>query len=102
LGPGVIAPQGVQALQVLTIVCAAPLVSGVIAQVEGRIQGRRGPRILQPYYDIAKLFRKETVVTEGSSWVFLAGPIVAVGCYLIVPMLIPVLLFLGEVALSVR
>jgi formate hydrogenlyase subunit 4 len=95
VGPSVIAPQGVQALQVLTILIGAPLVSGVISQVEGRIQGRRGPRILQPYYDLAKFFRKETVVPEDSSWVFLAGPVVAFGCYLIVPMLIPVLTTYG-------
>jgi len=95
VGPSVIAPQGVQALQVLTILLGAPLVSGVISHVEGRLQGRRGPRILQPYYDLAKLFRKETVVTEESSWVFLVGPIVAFGCYLIVPLLIPVLTTYG-------
>ena len=95
MGPSVLAPQAVQALQVLTILLGAPLVSGVISHVEGRIQGRRGPRILQPYYDIAKLFRKETLVTEESSWVFLAGPIVAFGCYLIVPLLIPVLTTYG-------
>jgi formate hydrogenlyase subunit 4 len=95
VGPSVFAPQAVQALQVLTILFGAPLVSGVIAHVEGRLQGRRGPRILQPYYDIAKLFRKETVVTEESSWVFLAGPIVAFGCYLVVPLLIPVLTTYG-------
>jgi formate hydrogenlyase subunit 4 len=95
LGPSVVAPQGVQALQVLTILFGAPLVSGVIAHIEGRLQGRRGPRILQPYYDLAKLFRKETVVTDESSWVFLAGPVVAFGCYLIVPLLIPVLTTYG-------
>lgn len=95
MGPSVIAPEGVQALQVLTIVVGAPLVSGFISHAEGRLQGRRGPRILQPYYDLAKLFRKETVVPEGSSWVFLAGPIVAFGCYLIVPLLIPVLTTYG-------
>ena len=95
MGPSVIAPQGVQALQVLTILLGAPLVSGVISHVEGRLQGRRGPRILQPYYDLAKLFRKETLVTEESSWVFLVGPIVAFGCYLIVPLLIPVLTTYG-------
>ena len=85
----------IQALQDLTIMFGAPLVSGAIAHVEGRIQGRRGPRILQPYYDLAKLFRKETVVPDSSSWVFLAGPIVAFSCYLIVPLLIPVLTTYG-------
>jgi len=85
----------IQSLQPLTILFGAPLVSGVIAHVEGRIQGRRGPRILQPYYDLAKLFRKETIVPEGSSWVFLLAPIVAFSCYLIVPLLIPVLTTYG-------
>jgi len=95
LAATVIAPQVVQALQVLTILCGAPLVSGVIAHIEGRLQGRRGPRILQPYYDLIKLFRKENLVTEESSWVFLAGPVIAFGCYLIVPLLIPVLTTFG-------
>ena len=81
----------IQALQVLTIVGAAPGVSGVISRVEARLQGRRGPRVLQPYYDLAKLFRKEALAPEGASWVFLAAPLAAFTCYLTVPLLIPVL-----------
>ncbi|MDA8295815.1 MAG: NADH-quinone oxidoreductase subunit H [Actinomycetota bacterium] len=90
-----LAPAAIQVLQDLTIVFGAPLISGVVAHIEGRLQGRRGPRILQPYYDLSKLFRKETLVPEGSSWVFLVGPIVAFACYLIVPLLIPVLTTYG-------
>ena len=91
MGLVVVHPSEIQALQVLTILFGAPLVSGVTSHLEARFQGRRGPRVLQPYYDIAKLFRKETLVTDQSSWVFSAGPIVAFACYLTVPMLIPVL-----------
>jgi formate hydrogenlyase subunit 4 len=86
-----LAPAEINVLQDLTIVVFAPLVSGGLAHIEARMQGRRGPRILQSYYDLAKLFRKETLMPEDSSWVFLAGPIVAFTCYLIVPLLIPVL-----------
>jgi len=81
----------IQALQVVTIVAAAPGVSGVIARAEARLQGRRGPRIFQPYYDLAKLFRKEALAPEGASWFFLAAPLAAFTCYLTVPLLIPVL-----------
>ena len=81
----------IQVLQVLTVVGAAPGISGVIARVEARLQGRHGPRILQPYYDLAKLFRKEALAPEGASWVFLAAPVAAFACYLTVPLLIPVL-----------
>jgi formate hydrogenlyase subunit 4 len=86
-----LAPAEIQVLQDLTIVVFAPFVSGAIAHFEGRLQGRRGPRILQPYYDLAKLFRKETLIPDDGSWVFLAGPAVAFACYLTVPLLIPVL-----------
>lgn len=81
----------VQLMQVLTVLVAAPGVSGVIARLEARLQGRRGVRALQPYYDLAKLFRKETLAPYGATWVFLAAPLVAFASYLTVPLLIPVL-----------
>ncbi len=86
-----LAPTTIQVLQVLTVVIFAPALSGVIARLEARLQGRRGPRVLQPYYDLAKLFRKETLVPQDAGWVFAAGPVVAFMCYLVVPLLIPVL-----------
>jgi formate hydrogenlyase subunit 4 len=91
VGGPVLSQPAIQVFQDLTILVFAPGISGAIAKVEARFQGRRGPRILQPYYDLAKLFRKETLVPEDASWVFLAGPIVAFSCYLVVPLLIPVL-----------
>lgn len=84
-------PVVIQALQVLTIMLAAPGISGVISQIEARFQGRRGPRILQPYYDLAKLFRKEALAPVGRGPFFLLAPVIAFACYLSVPMLIPVL-----------
>jgi formate hydrogenlyase subunit 4 len=84
-------PAAVQALQVLVVLVFAPLISGAISQVEARFQGRRGPRVLQPYYDLAKLFQKETLVPEGASLWFLAAPVIAFTAFLTVPLLIPVL-----------
>ena len=85
----------IQVLQVLTVAVGAPLVTGVIAKVEARLQGRRGPRVLQPYYDLAKLVRKETLAPRGASWFFLAAPVIAVSAYLTIPLLIPVLTTYG-------
>ncbi len=81
----------IQALQVLTVVAVAPALAGFIAFVESRLQGRRGPRIHQPYRDLAKFFRKESLAPRHASWFFLAAPLIAFGCYLTVPLLIPVL-----------
>lgn len=85
----------VQIVQVLTILLGAPLVSGAISNIGARLQGRRGPRVLQPYYDLIKLFQKETLAPEDSSFVFLLAPMVAFVCYLTVPLLIPVLTTFG-------
>src|SRR6202161_2060199 len=85
----------IQFLQVATITGASPGVSGVIARVEARLQGRTGPRVRQPYYDLAKLFRKEALAPEEASWFFLAAPVIAVTAYLTIPLLIPVLTTYG-------
>jgi formate hydrogenlyase subunit 4 len=85
----------IQLLQVLTIALGAPLITGVIAKVEARLQGRRGPRIPQPYYDLYKLCRKEALAPEQASWFFLAAPLIAVAAYLTIPLLIPVLTTYG-------
>jgi len=81
----------VQVLQVVTILTLAPLVSGIIARVEAIIQQRRGPRVLQPYYDILKLLRKETVLPAPAGPLFRAAPYVSFAAYATVPLLIPAL-----------
>ena len=81
----------IQVFQVGTVLVFGPLVTGVIARLEAVVQQRHGPRLLQPYYDIAKLFRKETVLPEEAGPVFRAAPYVSFAAYLTVPLLIPVL-----------
>ncbi len=85
----------VQVLQVLTVLSLAPLVSGVIARGEAIVQQRTGPRLLQPYYDIAKLLRKETVLPAPAGFLFRAAPYVSFAGYATVPLLIPVLTTYG-------
>ena len=81
----------IQTCQVLTVAVAAPGVSGVIATAEARLQGRRGPRLLQPYFDLWKSFGKEALAPEGTGPFFLLAPVVSFACFLTVPLLIPVL-----------
>jgi len=81
----------VQTLQVVTILALAPLVSGIIARAEAIVQQRTGPRILQPYYDILKLLRKETVLPAPAGPVFRTAPYVSFAALATIPLLIPVL-----------
>jgi formate hydrogenlyase subunit 4/hydrogenase-4 membrane subunit HyfE len=85
----------VQVLQVVTILALAPLVGGIIARAEAIIQQRRGPRVLQPYYDLLKLLRKETVLPAPAGPVFRAAPYVSFAAYATIPLLIPALTNFG-------
>jgi formate hydrogenlyase subunit 4 len=55
----------------------APLLPGLINRVKAWIAGRRGPPILQLYYDLARLWRKGVVLSTLASPGFIAGPAVA-------------------------
>lgn len=43
---------------------AGCLMSGVDRKITARMQGRQGPPILQPFYDVVKLLKKETVAVN--------------------------------------
>lgn len=64
------------AVQLALLLLLAPLVSGFIKTLKARLQTRRGPGILQPYRDLAKLFRKDMVLPATASWIFSATPYV--------------------------
>jgi ech hydrogenase subunit B len=63
--------SAVQTLIVAVIsVAAAPLLGGLLAGVDrkltARMQSRWGPPVLQPFYDVLKLFQKENIVVRRS------------------------------------
>ena len=55
----------------------APLLPGIINKVKAWVAGRRGPPVLQLYYDLAKLWRKGVVMSNLASPGFIIGPAVA-------------------------
>jgi formate hydrogenlyase subunit 4 len=55
----------------------APLLPGIINKVKACVAGRRGPPVLQLYYDLAKLWRKGVVMSNLASPGFIIGPAVA-------------------------
>ncbi len=77
--------------QVTFLLIFAPLVEGVLHRLEEIIQGKRGPSIWQTYRDIWKLFGKDEVISEESTWVFRFAPIVAFVMPMFVVLLIPAL-----------
>jgi formate hydrogenlyase subunit 4 len=74
----------------LVLLVMAPLLLGLIAKTKALFAGRVGPPVLQPYYDIARLFRKSSVFSQDTTWVFRAGPIVGLVSTLCAAMLVPI------------
>lgn len=61
----------------------APLLPGVINKVKAMVGGRRGPPLLQLYYDLAKLAAKGAVYSRTTTWLFRAGPLVTLAATLL-------------------
>jgi len=55
----------------------APLLPGIINRVKSWVAGRRGPPVLQLYYDLARLWQKGVVLSTLASPGFILGPAVA-------------------------
>ena len=84
-------PQVVNVLQALTVLLLSPLLAGVASRAKAWTESRRGPSIFQPYRDLAKYLRKETLVPDGASRLFLVAPVVAFGAYLVISVVVPII-----------
>jgi len=78
-------------LQAATVLLLSPLLAGIAGRAKAWTESRRGPSIVQPYRDLAKYLRKETLVPRGASRLFLAAPFVAFGAYLLISVVVPII-----------
>ncbi len=76
-------------LHLALLLLFAPLLLGVIAKTKALFAGRVGAPLLQPYYDLARLLRKECVFSRTTTWVFLAGPVVGLAVPVLAALLLP-------------
>jgi formate hydrogenlyase subunit 4 len=77
-------------LRLLVWLLLAPLLPGIINKVKAWVAGRQGPPMLQLYYDLAKLWRKGTVLSTAVSPAHIAGPAVAWISVIAAAMLLPI------------
>ena len=67
------------------------LLAGIDRKILARMQKRKGPPILQPFYDFFKLMGKETIVPDAANKrVFLAAPIVGFASLVVMMLFIPI------------
>ena len=77
------------AIHILLVLLMPPLLLGVIARTKAVFAGRTGAPLLQPYFDLARLFRKGMVFSDTTTWVFRAGPAITLAAVLAAALLIP-------------
>ncbi len=78
-------------LNPLVVIILAPLTLGVIKKVKALSQGRRGPSILQPYRNIAKLFHKEVLYAHSASFVSAFSPYLNIAFLVAASLAVPVI-----------
>jgi len=76
--------------QTIVLLAVSPFIVGLIRKVKARLQCRRGASVFQPYADLAKLFRKQPVVSTTTSWIFTATPYILFASTLAAGLLVPV------------
>jgi formate hydrogenlyase subunit 4 len=82
---------GYNFFQVLFVLAFAPLYAGVLARLKEMVQSKRGPSVVQPYRDIWKLFHKDQIVSDQTTWIFRITPYLVFVVPIFVAILIPVL-----------
>lgn len=70
---------------------AGLLIAGIDRKLVARMQKRKGPPIMQPFYDFMKLMGKETIVPHAASKpVFLTAPYIGLASLIAMAMFIPI------------
>ena len=79
-------------LKAVLYIFLAPLIGGTLAGIDrvfsARMQGRQGPPVFQPFYDVYKLLNKQTTVVNSIQVLFVTG-------YLIMTIFTGTLFFAG-------
>lgn len=79
----------VQGAQMLLVLLLAPLLTGFVRKVKARLLRRRGPPLIQPYRDLARLLRKDAVLAANASWLFRVIPYLVFAAAWVAASLVP-------------
>jgi len=76
-------------MHLLVVLLLAPIFLGAISRVKAFFSGKRGPSVFQPYFDLIKLFRKQCVYSQTTTWVSRAAPCVVFAATLAAALILP-------------
>lgn len=76
-------------LNILMIIFFPFLISGIIRRVKSFWGGRRGPPLIQPFFDFSRLMKKSAVISRTVSPVFLVAPSASLAATVCAAILVP-------------
>ncbi len=76
-------------LSLILILIAAAFFTGIIIRVKSLASGRKGPGILQPLFDVVRLFKKGVVYSETTSFVFRIAPTIYFSSVVMAMLVVP-------------
>ncbi|MBU0473081.1 MAG: NADH-quinone oxidoreductase subunit H [Bacteroidetes bacterium] len=80
--------QGI--ISIIIILGLSPLFAGLVNKQKAILTGRIGAPILQPYYDLQKIFKKETINATSSSFISRISPLINLVTLVIAAAMLPV------------
>jgi len=87
-------------IHIALLLIMPPLLLGVINKTKALFAGRRGPPVLQLYYDLIKLARKDVVISQVTTWVFTAAPVITLTAVTLAGLMVPMGPFRSPVAFT--
>ena len=87
-------------IHVVLLLILPPMLLGVINKTKAWFGGRVGPPLLQPYHDLIKLMGKGMVLSTTSTWIFRAGPVIALATVVLAGLLVPISRFDAPIAFT--
>ena len=78
-------------LNLISIIFIPLLTIGIIRKTKAFWAGRKGASVIQPFYDVIKLFKKETIYSTSTSWIYRLSPVVALASVLFASLFIPLI-----------
>ncbi len=78
-------------LNILIVLLLSPFFMTLIKKIKALVQGRRGPGLMQGYYNLFKLMKKEVVYSDNSSWIMRFTPYINIIILITAILFIPIM-----------
>ncbi|MHB8162753.1 MAG: respiratory chain complex I subunit 1 family protein [Methanoregula sp.] len=84
-------------INTFVVIAVSPLFVSLIKKVKAWTQGRQGPSVLQTYFTLVKLLKKEVIYSPNSSRIMRVTPLVTMAAILVAALFVPLVFVPGPV-----